>query len=316
MEIFLIVLACIAAVYLAVSVYAAISAMRQSVSRKGVAKVRAEIEATGAPPSPYRSHTPAAAAWWDKQQKTLHELVSFDGERMVGWSIAAKKDIGKTAVVMHGHDCGCESIAFITRMFLEGGYNVVVPDMRANNDCGGDCYSFGAYESEDALLWVNKAIEIFGSDNIAVYGNSLGAGTACMLSAKEALAKRVRCIISDCSFTTLRDEIAGQMALTIPRPLCFLPLALMSLFCKLRYGFFMSDANPLRAVAHARVPIFFVHGALDTFVPTWMSEKLYAACSTKKELYIVPEMRHGEAYFGNPAEFAEKVFAFCDSCFE
>ena len=43
-----------------------------------------------------------------------------------------------------------------------------------------------------------------------------------------------------------------------------------------------------------------IHGKDDNFVPTWMSEKNYQACTSPKEIYLVENAGHGAAYYENP----------------
>ena len=59
-----------------------------------------------------------------------------------------------------------------------------------------------------------------------------------------------------------------------------------------------------------RVPVLFVHGKEDKFVPTWMSQKNYDACTSKKRLLMVENAGHGSSIFENQPlyEQTEKEF--------
>lgn len=311
MQWYFIVLICAAALLLAASLALAFAVLSLTVSKKGVAANRAKIEASGAPPSPYRRHTPEAAKWWASQNKTAVKTAGFKGIELNGWFLPAEKPANRCALVMHGHDCDSASIAFISRMFHEDGWNVLAPEMRAGAHSGGNSYSFGYYESRDALAWLDKIKEICGADcSVAAYGNSLGGGTVCMLSGLEA-PPQLRCIVSDCAFTSLRGVAAYQLKGIVPAPFRVLPLLLASVLCKIIYGFWFSQACPVKAVAESKTPMLFVHGQLDPLIPVEMAEQLYSACAAQKEMYIVPNMKHGEAYFGNPKKFTEIVCGFC-----
>ena len=45
-----------------------------------------------------------------------------------------------------------------------------------------------------------------------------------------------------------------------------------------------------------KLPILFIHGSDDTFVPVDMSFENYKACSAPKELLIIPGAIHGQSY--------------------
>lgn len=54
----------------------------------------------------------------------------------------------------------------------------------------------------------------------------------------------------------------------------------------------------------------FIHGENDTFVPVEMVYELNEAANTEKELYLVPNAEHGNAYDIDPANYEKKVTDF------
>ena len=78
-------------------------------------------------------------------------------------------------------------------------------------------------------------------------------------------------------------------------------------------GYEFRDANPLEAVKNATVPMLFVHGSMDTFVPTEMVYRLYNACSSAdKDLLVVEGAAHAESYPKNSALYESKVSEFIE----
>jgi fermentation-respiration switch protein FrsA (DUF1100 family) len=45
-----------------------------------------------------------------------------------------------------------------------------------------------------------------------------------------------------------------------------------------------------------KIPILFIHGTDDTFVPIRMTYENYKACSAPKELLVVPGAIHAQSY--------------------
>src|SRR5699024_891373 len=74
----------------------------------------------------------------------------------------------------------------------------------------------------------------------------------------------------------------------------FLPTT--SLVTKMRAGYSLTEASAIDQVRKAEVPILYIHGEADTFVPTEMSEDMYEATNSDAELWTVPDAGHGEAF--------------------
>ncbi len=83
-----------------------------------------------------------------------------------------------------------------------------------------------------------------------------------------------------------------------------------SLLCRQKYGWSFSEASALNQVAKCRLPMFFIHGDKDTYVPTWMVYPLYEAKPGPKELWIVPGAAHAVSYKENKQEYTDRVRAF------
>lgn len=76
----------------------------------------------------------------------------------------------------------------------------------------------------------------------------------------------------------------------------------------LLFGHFNVDsASPLESVKNAKVPIIFIHGECDTFVPCSMSKKLYDACTSKKHLTIIKDAEHGISYLFDPVLYVTEL---------
>ena len=52
----------------------------------------------------------------------------------------------------------------------------------------------------------------------------------------------------------------------------------------------------MEAVKNCKVPVFFIHGEADDYVPCEMSRRNYEACASRKKLMTVPSAAHGLSY--------------------
>ena len=70
----------------------------------------------------------------------------------------------------------------------------------------------------------------------------------------------------------------------------------MNEFCKRKLRVCVRGLSTLNAMEKNRVPILFIHGAADKFVPIEMTYENYCACRAPKRLLVVPGAQHGMSY--------------------
>ena len=80
-------------------------------------------------------------------------------------------------------------------------------------------------------------------------------------------------------------------------------------------GYGMDECNAKYEVQKAQVPILFIHGSADTFVPCSMCDEIYENCRSPKHKLIVEGAAHAESYYKDMEsyektldEFAEEIF--------
>ena len=137
----------------------------------------------------------------------------------------------------------------------------------------------------------------------------MGAATVLLAGGSEALPACVCGIVEDCGYTSAADEFRHQvrtLAHVPPWPL----LPLTNRVCRRKAGYDYREANALAAVQRIRVPVLFIHGEEDAFVPTWMGRALYEACAAPKQLWLVPGARHAMSYAVAHKEYVRRLCAF------
>ncbi|MDD4110745.1 MAG: alpha/beta hydrolase [Clostridia bacterium] len=247
--------------------------------------------------------------WWNRQN--VEELEVYSGkDRLVGYLIRNKKKTNKVAIIAHGYYVSHLDINNQARIFLNNGFNVFAPDMRAHGNSGGKTIGMGALDKGDMLLWINKMIDIFGKrTKIALFGLSMGGATVCLVSG-ENIPKNVKCIISDCAYDSLFDQFKNILNTKM-----FLPTyPIMNISCrfvKLIGNYDIKSTVPRDAVKKAKIPILFVHGTVDEFVPSYMVKKLYNESNKRKcELYLVKGAGHAMAYATEPRKYTKRIVDF------
>lgn len=190
------------------------------------------------------------------------------------------------------------------------GYNLIVVDQRGSALSDGNVISFGVKEKQDVLSWIDYVINRFGGEqSIILAGVSMGAATVLLASGLE-LPKNVKCITADCAYSS-QSEIIEKVCRSMNMP-PRLVMPFIRLGARLYGGFDLYSETPIEAVKKATVPIFFIHGDNDGFVPCNMTKKMYECCSSPKELFIAPGSAHGVSYldYGNEYRaYLKKFFA-------
>ena len=195
------------------------------------------------------------------------------------------------------------------------GYNVLLPDQRAHGYSGGHTITMGVKERYDARDWAVWARSHFGPEvPIFLMGVSMGAATV-LLAAGLNLPDNVCGIVADCGYTSPR-EITRKC---LPEYLPGFPLgptyAIGRLGAILFGHFDPEDADCTDAAAHSKVPIFFVHGDADDFVPYEMGRRNYEVCRAKgKRFLTVHGAEHAVSYYHDNTAYTKECTDFLQDC--
>ena len=186
--------------------------------------------------------------------------------------------------------------------------NTLIVSQRAHGDSDGHVITFGYKERYDCLDWIDFAVKHFGEDQkILITGISMGASTV-LMAAGETLPPSVLCVLADCGYSSTRDIIRKVLGdINLPAPV-FYPLVRLGAI--LFGGFDPNKCNPIDAVKRCTIPIIFIHGDEDDFVPSYMSEKMYEVCPTPKAIYIASGAGHGLAFPKDQEKYYDEVRAF------
>lgn len=248
-------------------------------------------------------------AWWQSQPFKKLSVITRDKVTLAGHFLPSRSGSAKTAILFHGYRCKAASMAGFARLFHdELDCNVLVPDARGHGESQGAHIGMGWVERCDAARWAREMEKQVGRDaKIVLYGISMG-GAAVMMAAGEDLPASVKCVIEDCGYDTVFNEFKHQLRRLYHLP-AFPLLFIASFICKIRAGYSFGKASSTQQLAKARLPILFIHGADDDFVPVWMAQACCQACAAPKKLWIVTGAGHGLSYKTDPAGYKEKVEA-------
>ncbi|MGN0502702.1 MAG: alpha/beta hydrolase [Ruminococcus sp.] len=253
---------------------------------------------------------------WLSQQKMEDVFVKSDDGLKLHATLLRSKSNKNCVICFHGYTSkGLNDYGSISKFYIEQGFNMLIVDERAHGDSEGTYIGFGVLDRYDVVKWIEYAIKLFGNDvNIMLHGDSMGATTVLLASGLN-LPKNVKAIVADCGFTSAYDVFSHILKRDYHIPK-FPIMNLTEVMTRKKAGYGYNDASTLDAVASTDIPILFVHGDKDDFVPTWMSQKNYEACKSEKELLIVKGADHAESYYTDTPAFENAVKKMIDIYFQ
>ena len=254
-------------------------------------------------------------ALYNSASKEDITLKSFDGLNLTSTLIMNENPTNKFIVLVHGVSiCYVGSLKYFD-IFYKNGFNVLIVNQRRHGKSEGKYSTYGFYEKYDVNMWIEYLKSRFGNDIIlGLHGESMGAGT---VMETIALNDSIKFVIEDCGYSNFHEligfqithEYKNRLVRKILRP----SLLFANFFMKTKAKFSMKKIVPIDIVASTSLPMMFVHGKEDYFVPWYMAVDLYKA-KTKgyKELYLVEGAKHAEALEVNKILYEKKIMTFIE----
>lgn len=250
------------------------------------------------------------SAWFNDSSEDRW-LESHDGLRLHALYLP-REGSHKYAVICHGYGSIPQYGGRFAARFYEMGYSVLAPAARAHEESGGRYVGMGWPERRDIVAWVDDLAAQDPQAEIVLFGVSMGGATVMMTAGEADLSPHVKCVIEDCGYSSVWDEFAVQLRDMFGLP-TFPVLDAASLVSRMRAGYGFREASAVEQLKKTALPILFIHGEDDDFVPYSMLDVVYGACaSPEKERLSIPGAGHGEASWKDPELYWSTVEAFLD----
>lgn len=254
-------------------------------------------------------------ALYNSASKEDITLKSFDGLNLTSTLIMNENPTKKFIVLVHGVSiCYVGSLKYFD-IFYKNGFNVLIVNQRRHGKSEGKYSTYGFYEKYDVNMWIEYLKSRFGNDIIlGLHGESMGAGT---VMETIPINNSIKFVIEDCGYSNFHELIGFQITHAyknkLVRKILRPSLIFANFFMKTKAKFSMKKIVPIDIVASTSLPMMFIHGKEDYFVPWYMSVDLYKA-KTKgyKELYLVEGAKHAEALEVNKILYEKKIMTFIE----
>lgn len=237
------------------------------------------------------------------------EITARDGEKLAG-HFFENKNAERIIIAMHGwRSSWSKDFCAIYDFWHKENCSVLYAEQRGQGESGGEYMGFGMIERFDCADWVDFINEKTGGAlPIYLAGISMGAATVLMASALE-MPENVKGIIADCGFTSAyeiwKHVVKNNMHLSYT-----MFSAAADDLCKKRINMGAKEYSTLEALQNTTIPVLFIHGSDDSFVPVEMTYENYKACAAEKRLLIVPGAEHGMSYIVDKDAYENAVISF------
>ncbi len=247
-------------------------------------------------------------AFLDKLYQEKVSIKSLDGLNLSGMFIHGNENKDKTLLVSHGITSGIPASYKYARPFIERGWNVLLIYHRRHSDSEGKYSTMGYYEKHDLLSWIEFIKEkVVDNSTIGIHGESMGASSA-LLTAN--MTNQIDFIIADCGFSSFHELLLYKFKRS-KMPL-FPLVDITYRYTKFIAKFNVKDVNPIESIKDSGIPVLFIHGKEDKFVPTFMSENMYKETKGYKEIYLVDDAAHAQSIFVDYETYKNKMMNFVD----
>ena len=247
--------------------------------------------------------------WLCEQNFEEVSIQSDDGLTLCGHFLYTPSSKG-TIIFFHGYKSNPINDFLCSLPFYRSlGYNILLVDQRAHGNSGGKYITFGVCERYDCKKWCEYVYTRFGDGKEIVLGGiSMGASTVLMASGLE-LPPTVTKIVADCGFTSPYEIMShvSKARFHFP-PFVFVPT--INLFCKAFAKYSLKEYSSYDALEQNRVPVLFIHGKADWFVPPEMSQNNYNVCVSKKKIVFFDGASHGMSFFADTEKYKKTVSDF------
>lgn len=236
-------------------------------------------------------------------------MTSHDGLQLQGYVFKQDEPTNKWVFAVHGYTGSVRQMTRWNRQLYELGYNIFAPDLRGHGTSEGDYYGMGWLDQQDLQNWLTLLLEREPDASITLYGVSMGASAVLNIAANTPDA--VTGVIADSGFTSVETIFETQIHNVLHLP-SFPIMNAANTVSKLRIGLDFYEASTVEKAHEISIPVLYIHGGADTFIPVENVYELAAATTAPHDVWVVEDANHGEAVKVAPDLYREKIQSFID----
>jgi pimeloyl-ACP methyl ester carboxylesterase len=238
-------------------------------------------------------------------------ITTPDAVTLRAWTIHPYHSNGDAVILLHGLGDNRVGVTGYAQLLLAHGFTVLLPDARAHGASGGPLATYGLLEHNDLHQWFNFLAARDHPHCIFGFAESMGAAE---LLQSLAVEPRFCAVAAESSFSSFREIAYDRMGQpfhlgpwfgrTLLRPV----VEFAFLYVRWKYHLDMRQVSPEDSVAATKVPVFLIHGQIDSNIPLRHSRRIHAR-NPRAVLWEVPNADHCGAISAAPQEFDQRLLA-------
>lgn len=242
-------------------------------------------------------------------------ITTPDSITLNAWSIYPRSANGDAVILLHGLADNRIGMTGYAQLLLAHGFAVLLPDARAHGASGGQLATYGLLERDDIRKWFEFLVAQTHPHCIFGFGESMGAAELLQSLSVEPHFCAVAAESSFSSFREIAYDRMGQpfhlgpwFGLTLLRPV----VEFAFLYVRRKHGFDMQQVAPENSVSATTVPVFLIHGQVDSNIPVRHAHRIQSR-NPNVALWEVPAADHCGAISEAPGDFELRLIAWFSS---
>jgi uncharacterized protein len=239
-------------------------------------------------------------------------ITTPDHVTLRAWTIRPHHPNGDDVLLLHGLGDNRIGMTGYAQLLLAHGFSVLLPDARAHGASDGPLATYGLLERNDIHQWFEFLDVQDHPHCIFALGESMGA--AQLLQSLDT-RPHVCAVVAESPFANFREIAYDRMGQpfhlgpwagrTLLRPL----VEVAFLRARLKYHLDMDEISPEDSVAATTIPVFLIHGEVDSNIPVRHSQIIHAR-NANTQLWEIPAADHCGAISTAPQEFEHRILSF------
>lgn len=231
-------------------------------------------------------------------------LKTASGIPVSGWFARGRPGLG-SVLLLHGIRSSRRQMVNRARFLRAAGYSVLLIDLPAHGESGGERITFGYREAggvETAMQFLRKTLP---NERVAVIGVSLGA--AALVYSDENPPPDA--VVLESMYPTIEEAVVDRLKIRLGSfGSVFAPPFLWQL--PLWVGVSPDRLNPIEHLASLHAPVLIAAGTKDRYTTVAETERLFATATAPKELWLVEGAAHVDLHAFSPQAYEAKISAF------
>ncbi len=231
-------------------------------------------------------------------------LTTEDGVSLEAWYVPNDGD--KAVILLAGIGSERRQMVRHGEYYVELGYTVLMPDLRASGNSGGDIVSLGWYERRD-LAVCHAFLKKMGHEHIGADGFSLGAATICY-SFQDNLDWAF--VVAESAYHCIDSAMEHRLDMFNVPHFVALPARW---FTEKLLGVSAEELRPIDYMPLCKAPALIVSGDSEIVLTSQETEALFEKCgSPMKRLHLFKGGQHQNFLKHFPDEYRQVLKDFLD----